>query len=94
MGFSEHIRRIIYTTNAVEALHRQIRKVTKTRDLGQLDKSLNQTDISYSDIWKRRRKRDVFGWKIIAKELQEKFGEKIKKTPDDIKTMLKRNWPG
>jgi len=30
-GFPEEIRRIIYTTNAIESLNRQLRKVTKTR---------------------------------------------------------------
>lgn len=29
--YSQHIRRIIYTTNTVEGYHRQLRKVTKTR---------------------------------------------------------------
>lgn len=31
MDYSENIRRMIYTTNPVEALHRIIRKVTKTK---------------------------------------------------------------
>jgi len=30
--YPEPIRRIIYTTNAVEAVHRQFRKLTKTKD--------------------------------------------------------------
>ncbi len=30
--YSEEIRKMIYTTNAVESLHRQIRKVTKTKE--------------------------------------------------------------
>ena len=31
--YSEHIRRIIYTTNTVEGYHRQLRKVTKNKDV-------------------------------------------------------------
>ena len=31
LSFPQDIRRIIYTTNAIEALHRQLRKVLKTR---------------------------------------------------------------
>lgn len=31
LSFPQEIRRIIYTTNAIEALHRQLRKVLKTR---------------------------------------------------------------
>ena len=30
-GFAGEVRRILYTTNAVEALHRGLRKATKTR---------------------------------------------------------------
>lgn len=30
-GFTDCIRRVMYTTNAVEAVHRQMRKVTKTK---------------------------------------------------------------
>ena len=30
-AYDEHIRRAIYTTNAIEGLHRQVRKVTKTK---------------------------------------------------------------
>lgn len=29
--YSEQIRRLIYTTNAIEGFHRQVRKVTKTK---------------------------------------------------------------
>lgn len=38
--FPEEIRTIIYTTNAVESLHRQFRKVTKTRAVLPSDESL------------------------------------------------------
>jgi transposase-like protein len=38
--FHEDIRRIIYTTNAVESLHRQFRKVTKNRAVFPNDASL------------------------------------------------------
>jgi putative transposase len=40
LKFPEELRRIIYTTNAVESLHRQFRKVTKTRSLFPSDESL------------------------------------------------------
>jgi putative transposase len=38
--YSDDIRRIIYTTNAVEGLHRQLRKVTKNRSLFPNDEAL------------------------------------------------------
>lgn len=38
--YPEEIRRMIYTTNSVEALHRQLRKVTKNRSLFPTDEAL------------------------------------------------------
>lgn len=40
--FPDDIRRMIYTTNAVEALHRQMRKVTKNRSLFPNDEALSK----------------------------------------------------
>lgn len=40
--FPEDIRRMIYTTNAVEALHRQMRKVTKNRSIFPNDEALSK----------------------------------------------------
>lgn len=41
-SFPAEIRRMIYTTNAVEALHRQFRKVTKTKGVFPTDDSLRK----------------------------------------------------
>ncbi|BCS96463.1 IS256 family transposase [Desulfoluna limicola] len=38
--YPEHIRKLIYTTNAIEAVHRQFRKLTKTKGAFPNDKSL------------------------------------------------------
>jgi len=38
--YSDHIRKMIYTTNAVESVHRQLRKVTKNRSMFPNDESL------------------------------------------------------
>lgn len=38
--YPDHIRKIVYTTNAVEALHRQLRKVTKNRSMFPNDEAL------------------------------------------------------
>ncbi|MBK9399159.1 MAG: transposase [Saprospiraceae bacterium] len=40
MDYGSGIRKMIYTTNSVEALHRQIRKVTKTKGSWVNDKAL------------------------------------------------------
>ena len=33
LKYSESIRRLIYTTNAIECFHRQVRKVTKNKNI-------------------------------------------------------------
>lgn len=38
--YPDYIRKIVYTTNAVEALHRQLRKVTKNRSMFPNDEAL------------------------------------------------------
>lgn len=78
LDYTENLRRMIYTTNAVEALHRQIRKVTKTKGSWVNDKALLKQiflTLQYSDGWSRK----VLNWKSIAKELKEKFGERFEK---------------
>jgi len=40
--YPEHIRKLIYTTNALEGLHRQLRKVTKNRTLFPNDEALTK----------------------------------------------------
>lgn len=75
-SFGEGIRRIIYTTNAVEALHRQIRKVTKTKGSWVNDKSLVKQLYLLLHYGKGGWKRNVFSWTPISRELRDKFGER------------------
>jgi transposase-like protein len=42
MAYPKELRKIIYTTNAVEALHRQFRKITKAKSLFPNDESLRK----------------------------------------------------
>jgi putative transposase len=78
LDYTENLRRMIYTTNAVEALHRQIRKVTKTKGSWVNDKALLKQiflTLQYSDGWSKK----VFNWKSIASDLKDKFGERFEK---------------
>lgn len=76
LDFGEHTRRMIYTTNAVEALHRQIRKVTKTKGSWVNDRALVKqiylTLMYGRGGWNKK----VFGWNTISRELRERFGER------------------
>lgn len=79
MQFGKDIRRVIYTTNAVEALHRQLRKATKTKGAWINPKGLIKQlylNLKYhSKGWKKI----VFGWVSIQREIIEYFGERYTK---------------
>lgn len=76
MDYGSNIRRMIYTTNPVEALHRIMRKVTKTKGAWSNDKGLLKQlylAIHHSEgSWKRK----AFSWTKIQRELVEKFGNR------------------
>jgi len=75
--FPEDLRRMIYTTNAVEALHRLLRKTTKTKGAmvndNALIKILYLTLIQNEKTWKRRAR----NWPKILTTLRREFGERI-----------------
>lgn len=79
MDYTEDLRRMIYTTNPVENLHRIIRKVVKSKGawiseralIKQLFLALMQNQKSWS--------RKAFGWKRIQEQLENKFGERFTK---------------
>ncbi|MCX7977713.1 MAG: IS256 family transposase [Bdellovibrionaceae bacterium] len=74
--FPEEIRRMIYTTNAVEALHRQFRKVTKTKGSFPTDDALRKMlYLATLDLkGSFRSKRD---WPSILAQLKLVFGDRI-----------------
>ncbi|MBF5059091.1 IS256 family transposase [Candidatus Neptunochlamydia vexilliferae] len=61
--FPEEIKRLIYTTNAVESLHRQFRKVTKTRAVFPSDKALLKMLYLASRDVSKKWTLPVRGWK-------------------------------
>lgn len=79
LDYGPEIRRLIYTTNAVENVHRQMRRVTKTKGAWcNADALLKQLFMSLE----RNRKswdRTVFRWSTIQQELIETFGERYLK---------------
>ena len=76
LDFGPEIRRMVYTTNAVENVHRQMRKVTKTKGAWCTDKALmKQLYLSLmrnSKSWNRK----VYKWTKIQQELMELYGER------------------
>jgi len=79
MDFSSDMRRMIYTTNPVEALHRIIRKLIKSKAAWVSDTALiKQVYLSLMHNEKSWRK-NAFHWKPIQRDLIEKYGERIQK---------------
>lgn len=75
MDYKADIRRMIYTTNPVEALHRVMRKVTKTKGAWNSDKALLKQLYLTLKYNERSWKRTAYNWKIIQRELIDHFGE-------------------
>jgi len=76
LDYGQNIRRMIYTTNPVEAVHRVMRKVTKTKGAWSNDKGLLKQlylTLKYSErSWKKK----AFSWVAIQRELMECFGQR------------------
>jgi len=83
LDYPIQMRRMIYTTNPVEALHRILRKfikgkaawVSETALLKQIYLSLKHNEKSW--------KRSAFGWKSIQRDLKEMYGERFTRHMED-----------
>lgn len=75
--YDEHIRRLIYTTNAVEGFHRQVRKVTKTKGVFPNDMALIK--LIYLAVMKISKKwtQPLQNWALTAGQLRIKFGNRM-----------------
>lgn len=77
-AFPEQIRRLIYTTNAVESVHRQLRKVTKNKAVFPTDESLvKMLFLAIRDVSKKWTM-PLHGWKTIISHLSIAYGERLK----------------
>jgi transposase-like protein len=74
--YPEDIRRVIYTTNMIEAFHRQVRKVTKTKGAFTSDtallKLLYLATMNVVEKWNM----PIKNWAVIASHLQIYFRDK------------------
>ena len=77
--YPDEIRRIIYTTNAVEAVHRQFRKVTKAKSIFPNDDALKKMlFLVYRDISKKWTVMPVQNWTVALSHLSIIFEERLK----------------
>jgi len=77
-AYSPAIRTMIYTTNAVESLHRQLRKVTKTTSVFPHEEALTKLLwLAQKDISKKWNIMRIRNWGEIINELSIMFPERI-----------------
>lgn len=79
LKYPEEIRRIIYTTNIVESLHRQFRKVTKSKSIFPNDDSLKKMlYLAYRDLSKKWTM-PLRDWSIIISHFSVIFKDRLAK---------------
>lgn len=76
-NFSKQVRRMMYTTNAIEAYNRQIRKVTKNRSVFSTEKSARKLlYLAHRNI-ARKWTMPIRNWPLILNQLVIKFEGRV-----------------
>ena len=75
--YTEPIRKIIYTTNAVEGFHRQVRKVTKTKGAFTSDMALQKLVYLAVKNIEKKWTSPLTNWGLTIQQLYIKFGDRI-----------------
>lgn len=76
--YDEHVRRLIYTTNAVEGFHRQVRKVTKTKGAFPNDMALLKLIYLTVENISKKWTQPLQNWSLTVQQLSIKFGDRMK----------------
>jgi putative transposase len=76
LAFPPDVRRVVYTTNTIEALNRQIRKIIKTR--GSFPSEDSARKLLYLAITRAQRKwRHAYNWSAALTAFRIHFGDRI-----------------
>ncbi|MGC8654872.1 MAG: IS256 family transposase [Candidatus Kryptoniota bacterium] len=76
--YPDEIRKRIYTINAVEALHRQFRKVTKSKSIFPNDEALKKMlFLVYRDLSKKWKTQPLRDWTIVLSHLSIIFADRL-----------------
>jgi len=76
--YSESIRRVIYTTNAIEGFHRQVRKVTKNKTAFTSDMALLKLIYLAQRNISKKWTAPLQNWSLTVSQLSIIFGDRIK----------------
>ena len=81
LKYPVELRRLIYTTNAIESLHSQMRKNISSRKMFPTDESVIKILFlnirNFTNRWTKRQ-----GWDIVMNQLMLLFGDRLR--PDLI----------
>jgi len=75
--FGKDIRRLMYTTNPIENVHRQMRKITKSKGSFPNDQALKKLIYLVIREINQSYKSKVTGWNLIYNQLSIKFDDRI-----------------
>lgn len=76
--YTEHIRKLIYTTNAIEGFHRQVRKVTKNKTAFTSDMALLKLIYLAQRNISRKWTQPLQNWGLTISQLSIIFGDRLK----------------
>jgi putative transposase len=76
--YDTHLRKLIYTTNAVEGFHRQIRKTTKTKGAFTSDMALMKLIYLATENISKKWTQPLQNWGLTVQQLCIKFGDRMK----------------
>jgi putative transposase len=75
--YSAEIRRIIYTTNAIEGFHRQVRKYTKTKGAFTSENALFKLVYCAIERIKEKWTQPIQNWALSVSQLHIHFGDRM-----------------
>ncbi|KAA6441857.1 IS256 family transposase [Dyadobacter flavalbus] len=75
--YTAEIRKVIYTTNAIEGMHRQIRKVTKTKGAFTSDQALLKLVFLVVRDLSKKWTMSIHNWGLTMSQLYIKFGDRL-----------------
>lgn len=76
MDFEPNLRRLIYTTNPVESIHRIMRKITKTKGAWSNEKGLLKQLYMALNRKKKSWNKTAYNWTTIQRELMIHYGDR------------------
>ncbi|MEI6950673.1 transposase [Paraflavisolibacter sp. H34] len=77
-GYTAAIRKMIYTTNAIEDFHRQVRKVTRTKGAFTSDRALLKLLYLAAQNIQKKWTQPVQNWSLVVSQLAIRFGDRLK----------------